>query len=297
MANNFLTTEDLNPRTENLDRISIVEAVELCIDIDFEVFQAVKNEAAAISKAVELISNAFRQKGRLVYVGAGTSGRLGFLDASECPPTFGVSSEMVVALMAGGKRAIQEAVEGAEDDKAAAVKDIDELNLRPVDVVVGITASGTTPYVRSALSHAKTCGCSTILLACNKVSDLTGISLPINLLVGPEVISGSTRLKSGTACKLVLNMLSTLSMVQIGKVYKNFMVDVVASNEKLNKRAIRIVMQAGGAEESQAEELLRQTGGAAKPAIYMARKKVSLQAAQKALQEAEESLARALEEI
>jgi N-acetylmuramic acid 6-phosphate etherase len=291
------STEDRHPLTWNIDRVPASESVKLFIEADRAAFEAVQREAAAIARAVDIIVAGFRREGRLIYVGAGTSGRLGFLDAAECPPTFGVPPEMVVALMAGGESAMQKAVEGAEDDRDAGQEDLIHVHLQSHDVVVGITASGTTPYVRAALSYAQAHGTPTILVACNPVQDLAGVDLLINPLVGPEIISGSTRLKSGTACKMILNMLTTLSMVQIGKVYHNLMVDVVASNIKLRHRARRILMQAANIPEETAEDLLKKTGGAVKPAILMAKTGVSAPEALQTLQNHQGSLARALGEV
>jgi len=290
-------TEDINPRTVNIDRIAVPEAVDLFLKEDRAAFQAVKNAAAEIVQAIELVVKAFEAGGRLIYLGAGTSGRIGFLDAAECPPTFGVPAGMVSALMAGGEDAFRAAVEGAEDDSEAAVDDLKRIDLKKIDVVLGITASGTTPYVRSGLDFAKNRLCRTILVACNPVADKKNLDVVISLLVGPEVISGSTRLKSGTACKMVLNMISTISMVRIGKVYKNLMVDVVATNQKLRKRARRIVMIAGNVDEETAGALLEKTSGEVKTAIYLAKKGGSVEQARLEIQRNGGFLARALGEI
>ena len=291
------STEDLNRETENLDRVPVKEAVRLFIQEDRRVFDAMGEVAGAIVKAVDIVVKGFRNGGRLIYLGAGTSGRLGFIDAAECPPTFGVEPGMVVALMAGGEKAFRKAVEGSEDDENGAIRDLKKIRVESKDVVFGITASGTTPYVRSGLDHAKSIGCDTILLACNPVRRKSGIDVIITPLVGPEVISGSTRLKSGTACKMILNMISSISMIKLGKVYKNLMVDVVATNRKLIRRARRIVMLGAGVSEEEAENFLESAGGEAKTAIYLARRGGSPTQARKAIKKAGGSLAQALGEI
>ena len=223
-----------------------------------------------IAQAVECIVSAFQQGGRLVYVGAGTSGRLGVLDASECPPTFGVSPEMVKGIIAGGERALRHPIEGAEDSKAQAVVDLQTIEFSSKDVLVGIAASGRTPYVIGALEYAKSLGSVTVSIASNPNSAMANIvDIAIDTVVGPEVLTGSSRLKSGTAQKLVLNMLTTASMILMGKCYQNLMVDVQASNEKLKARAIRIVMQATDCDKAIAEETLKQADQNAKLAIMM----------------------------
>ena len=213
---------------------------------------------------------AFQQGGRLVYIGAGTSGRLGVLDASECPPTFGVSPEMVKGIIAGGERALRHPIEGAEDSKTQAVVDLQTIQLSSKDVLVGIAASGRTPYVIGALGYAKSLGSVTVSIASNPNSAMANIvDIAIDTVVGPEVLTGSSRLKSGTAQKLVLNMLTTASMILMGKCYQNLMVDVQASNEKLKARAIRIVMQATDCDKAVAEETLKLADQNAKLAIMM----------------------------
>ena len=229
-----------------------------------------KNAYLKIAQAVECIVAAFQQGGRLVYIGAGTSGRLGVLDASECPPTFGVSPEMVKGIIAGGERALRHPIEGAEDSKAQAVFDLQTIHFSSKDVLVGIAASGRTPYVIGALEYAKSLGSVTVSIASNPNSAMANIvDIAIDTVVGPEVLTGSSRLKSGTAQKLVLNMLTTASMILMGKCYQNLMVDVQASNEKLKARAIRIVMQATDCDKALAEETLKQADQNAKLAIMM----------------------------
>lgn len=266
----LLITEQRNPYTMNIDTLSALEIVQKMNDEDQKVALAVRENLAQIALAVEKIVHAFQKGGRLVYIGAGTSGRLGVLDASECPPTFGVPAEMVVGIIAGGERALRHPIEGAEDNKEAGVLDLQAVNFTEKDVLVGIAASGRTPYVIGALEYANTLGAITVSIASNPNSTMSQIAqIAIETLVGAEVLTGSSRLKSGTAQKLVLNMLTTASMVLIGKCYQNLMVDVQASNEKLKARAVRIVMQATECEREIAEQVLDETAGNAKLAILM----------------------------
>ena len=265
-----LITEQRNPNSINVDSLSALEIVQLMNEEDKQVPLAIEKCLPQISQAVERIVAAFQQGGRLVYIGAGTSGRLGVLDASECPPTFGVSPEMVKGIIAGGERALRHPIEGAEDSKAQAVVDLQTIQLSSKDVLVGIAASGRTPYVIGALEYAKSLGSVTVSIASNPNSAMANIvDIAIDTVVGPEVLTGSSRLKSGTAQKLVLNMLTTASMILMGKCYQNLMVDVQASNEKLKARAIRIVMQATDCDKALAEETLKQADQNAKLAIMM----------------------------
>lgn len=265
-----LITEQRNPNTMNIDALSALEIVQKMNEEDQKVALAVRENLAQIATAVEKIVQAFQQGGRLVYIGAGTSGRLGVLDASECPPTFGVSPDMVVGIIAGGERALRHPIEGAEDNKAAGVADLQAVNFSAKDVLVGIAASGRTPYVIGALEYANSLGATTVSIASNPNSAMSQIAqIAIETLVGAETLTGSSRLKSGTAQKLVLNMLTTASMILIGKCYQNLMVDVQASNEKLKARAVRIVMQATECEREIAENVLVETAGNAKLAIMM----------------------------
>lgn len=265
-----LITEQRNPHTMNIDTLSALEIVQKMNDEDQKVALAVRENLAQIALAVEKIVHAFQKGGRLVYIGAGTSGRLGVLDASECPPTFGVPAEMVVGIIAGGERALRHPIEGAEDNKEAGVLDLQAVNFTEKDVLVGIAASGRTPYVIGALEYANTLGATTVSIASNPNSTMSQIAqIAIETLVGAEALTGSSRLKSGTAQKLVLNMLTTASMILIGKCYQNLMVDVQASNEKLKARAVRIVMQATECEREIAEQVLDETAGNAKLAILM----------------------------
>ena len=265
-----LITEQRNLNSMHVDSLSALEIVQLMNEEDKQVPLAIEKCLPQIAQAVERIVSAFQQGGRLVYIGAGTSGRLGVLDASECPPTFGVSPEMVKGIIAGGERALRHPIEGAEDSKAQAVVDLQAIQFSSKDVLVGIAASGRTPYVIGALEYAKSLGSVMVSIASNPNSAMANIvDIAIDTVVGPEVLTGSSRLKSGTAQKLVLNMLTTASMILMGKCYQNLMVDVQASNEKLKARAIRIVMQATDCDKAIAEETLKQADQNAKLAIMM----------------------------
>ena len=265
-----LITEQRNPNSMHVDSLSALEIVQLMNEEDKQVPLAIEKCLPQIAQAVECIVSAFQQGGRLVYIGAGTSGRLGVLDASECPPTFGVSPEMVKGIIAGGECALRHPIEGAEDSKAQAEVDLQTIQFSSNDVLVGIAASGRTPYVIGALEYAKSLGSVTVSIASNPNSAVANIvDIAIDTVVGPEVLTGSSRLKSGTAQKLVLNMLTTASMILMGKCYQNLMVDVQASNEKLKARAIRIVMQATDCDKALAEETLKQADQNAKLAIMM----------------------------
>ena len=265
-----LITEQRNPNSMHVDSLSALEIVQLMNQEDKQVPLAIEKCLPQIAQAVECIVAAFQQGGRLIYIGAGTSGRLGVLDASECPPTFGVSPEMVKGIIAGGERALRHPIEGAEDSKEQAVIDLQTIQFSSKDVLVGIAASGRTPYVVGALEYAKSLGSVTVSIASNPNSAMANIvDIAIDTVVGPEVLTGSSRLKSGTAQKLVLNMLTTASMILMGKCYQNLMVDVQASNEKLKARAIRIVMQATDCDKTLAEETLKLADQNAKLAIMM----------------------------
>ncbi|MCK3655919.1 N-acetylmuramic acid 6-phosphate etherase [Pasteurellaceae bacterium Macca] len=265
-----LITEQRNPLSMQLDRLSALEIVQLINQQDHLVAQAVEKALPQIAQAVEKIVQAFQNGGRLVYIGAGTSGRLGVLDASECPPTFGVSPEMVKGLIAGGEVALRHPVEGAEDNRAMGESDLKGIDFSPKDVLVGIAASGRTPYVLGALEYGKSLGATTVAVASNPNSAMAQVAeIAIETVVGAEVLTGSSRMKSGTAQKLVLNMLTTASMVLIGKCYQNLMVDVQASNQKLVARAVRIVMQATDCTAETAEATLQLANNNAKLAILM----------------------------
>lgn len=281
-----LVSETRNPATMMLDEMSSFEIVSCFNREDRKVPEAIAQVLPEIAEAVDLAAAALQAGGRLIYLGAGTSGRLGVLDASECPPTFGVPHGMVVGVIAGGPEALLKAVEGAEDDAALGMADLQALRLEARDVVVGLAASGRTPYVIGALHFARESGCPTIAISCNPDSPIAKeAQVAISPVVGPEALTGSTRMKSGTAQKLVLNMISTGAMVKLGKVYQNLMADVKATNEKLMDRACRIVMEATGAVRSQAEEALAQTGFEVKPAILMILAEVTAAEAQQRLQQ------------
>ncbi|MEP6590340.1 MAG: N-acetylmuramic acid 6-phosphate etherase [Gemmatimonadota bacterium] len=264
-------TERRNSRTTAIDTLDPAQLVELFLTEDAAVPVAVRAAADSIAHAITLIEEAFRHGGRLTYVGAGTSGRLGVLDASECPPTFGTAPALVQGIIAGGQGALVRSVEGAEDDRAAAIAAIDARAVGEKDVVVGIAASGSTPFVHAALMHAGALGAGTVFLTCAEPARdlLDRCDVVIHLDVGPEVITGSTRLKAGTATKLVLNMLTTGAMVRIGKTYGNLMVDLQASNAKLRERGERIVMEVLGVPRDVARVALDAAGGAVRTAIVM----------------------------
>ncbi|MGR5177510.1 N-acetylmuramic acid 6-phosphate etherase [Vibrio parahaemolyticus] len=265
-----LVSEGRNPETMDIDLLSSEQILQRMNQQDAQVPLAVEKVIPEIALAVDAITNAFKQGGRLLYLGAGTSGRLGVLDASECPPTFGTEPDMVIGIIAGGNDAMFRAKEGAEDDPALGEQDLIDHNLTPQDVVVGIAASGRTPYVIGALEYANQTGATTVALSCNPESDIANIAqIAISPVVGPEALTGSTRLKSGTAQKLVLNMLTTASMIRLGKSYENLMVDVKATNAKLIARATRIVMQATDCNNTEAKAVLKQTDYDVKLAILM----------------------------
>ena len=265
-----LISEGRNPETMDIDLLSAHNIVKKINTQDKQVALAVEKELPYIAQAVEKITEAFKKGARLIYMGAGTSGRLGVLDASECPPTFGVPETMVVALIAGGHDAIFRAKEGAEDSAQGGIDDLKNIQFNKDDILVGIAASGRTPYVIGGLEYAKELGATTVSLSCNPSSPIANIAhIAISPIVGPEVLTGSTRMKSGTAQKLVLNMLTTASMIRLGKSYQNLMVDVKATNEKLVARAARIVMQAVECSEQEAIAALNQANNHVKLAIMM----------------------------
>ncbi len=269
-------TEQRLTASEGLDAMPIARAVRLMNAEDAVAVAAVTREWTNVARAIELTVTAFERGGRLIYVGAGTSGRLGVLDASECPPTFRTDPEMVQAIIAGGPGAVFRAVEGAEDDAAAGGLSIDERNVEPSDVVLGIAASGTTPFVWGALQRARERGAKTVLLACvPAVGGEPAVDVQIRPVTGPEVLTGSTRLKAGTATKLVLNQITTIAMARLGKTYGNLMVDLSASNAKLRDRAMRMLCQLTGLAPGPAVELLDRAGGRVKVAVVMSRRGVT----------------------
>ncbi|MBT2917772.1 N-acetylmuramic acid 6-phosphate etherase [Vibrio anguillarum] len=295
-ALSHLISEGRNPDTMDIDLLSAQEIVEQLNQQDKHVPLAVEKVLPEIALAVDRITYAFKHGGRLIYIGAGTSGRLGVLDASECPPTFGVSDQMVIGLIAGGKEAMFSAKEGAEDCAELGIQDLKSIHFTDQDVVVGIAASGRTPYVIGALEYANDLGATTIALSCNPDSPIAELAqIAISPVVGPEALTGSTRLKSGTAQKLVLNMLTTASMIRLGKSYQNLMVDVKATNRKLIARAVRIVMQATDCERAEAEYLLAQSNNNVKVAILMHLTGLSYAEAMDKLTESDGFLRRAME--
>jgi len=297
MSTDKRTTEAANPATRDLDLLPVLEQARLMNAEDHRVPDAVAAALPAIANAVTRIAEALGRGGRLFYVGAGTSGRIAALDAAECPPTFGTDAETVQAVLAGGPRAMVESIEGAEDDAAAGGREMDVRGVSPADVVIGIAASGETPFTVAAVRRARERGAWTAAVACNAGSSLeAACDLAIIPVVGPEVVAGSTRLKAGTAQKLVLNMLSTLAMVRLGKVYGNLMVDLRATNAKLHARAARIVAAAASAGEEQAVAALGRAGGRAPVAIVMLRLGLDPGAAAERLERADGSLRRALGE-
>ncbi len=291
-------TEQRNPHTRGLDLLSTRDLLRALNREDATVPRAVAKEIPAIARAVEMMAHALSEGGRVFYVGAGTSGRLATLDASEIPPTFGVSPRMFQAIIAGGSRALTHAVEGAEDSSSQGAKDIASRRITNRDVVIGITASGATPYVLGALSKATAIGAATIGITSNRNSPLAkSVKILIATDTGPEAITGSTRLKAGTAQKLVLNMLSTATMVRLGRVYDNWMIGVALTNQKLAKRGQRILEEASGASVSEAARALRQAGHDPCIALIMLKKKVSAPEAQLLMSAANGNMRRALGEL
>lgn len=265
-----LVTESRNKETMGLDQMTPLEIVTVMNREDGKAVEAVGEVLPQIAQAIAWCTDSLKQKGRIIYIGAGTSGRLGVLDAVECPPTFGVSPDVVVGLMAGGTPAFVRAVEGAEDSQTMGEEDLKEIHLSPADIVIGLAASGRTPYVIYGLRYAKKIGCRTVAVSCNRDSEIgKEADLAIEPVPGPEVLTGSTRLKAGTVQKMVLNMISTGSMVGIGKVYQNLMVDVVQTNMKLITRAENIVMTATGCTREEARDSLEEAEGSVKLAITM----------------------------
>ncbi len=290
-----LLTEQSNPATEKIDTLTTEEMLRAINREDRRVAEAVGAQIGAISVAVDAIVERMRAGGRLFYIGAGTSGRLGVLDAAECPPTFNVSPDAVQGIISGGEAALSRATEASEDDENAGARDLRERGFRAGDVLVGIAASGRTPYVLGAVAEARRLGALTIGISCTPDSGLSrDVAIPIAPLPGPEVIAGSTRLKAGTATKLVLNMLSTGAMIRLGYVYGNLMVNVQPKNEKLRNRARRIVEQAAEVSNRRAQELLDESGGVVKIAIVMGRLGISKEEAMNRLERAQGRVAEAL---
>jgi N-acetylmuramic acid 6-phosphate etherase len=289
MADDFLDarlTERRNPRSQSIDTASPLELVDLINAEDATVPAAVAKAREPIARTIELVERAFRSGGRLVYVGAGTSGRLGVLDATECPPTYGSPPDLVVGVIAGGPPALVRSVEGAEDDEVAGAAAMDELRVGRNDVVIGIAASGTTPFVGASLRRAQALGARTVFLSCTEppATLRETCDVCITVLVGPEVVTGSTRMKAGTATKLVLNTITSGAMIRLGKVYGNLMVDLRAWNEKLVDRSRRIVMETTGLPRDEAGAVITAAGGSVKTAIVMARRHTSREEAERLLE-------------
>jgi N-acetylmuramic acid 6-phosphate etherase len=290
-------TEHRNSASKNLDRMTAKEIVRLMNREDSKVAAAVSRELPAIARAVDAIVNSIRNGGRLIYVGAGSSGRMAVLDAAECPPTFGTSPKLVQALIAGGRPAVTGAVEGAEDSLENGERDLRTVKLTRCDAVVGITASGTTPYVLAALKYARKRGAMTVAITVNSNIPVAGLAnILIAPKVGPEILTGSTRLKAGTAQKMVLNMLSTAAMARLGHVYENLMIDVKPSNQKVSDRILRILAEASGKSLSASEHALRQSGHNLRLALVMLKLRMSAQEAKTKLRDAKGDLREALGE-
>lgn len=278
-----LGTETRNKNSMNLDEMEIIDILKLMNMEDINVILAIRENLQSIQDAINLIVKSIKSQGRLIYIGAGTSGRMGVMDAAECMPTFGTENE-VQAILAGGNDAMFHAIEGAEDDMEMAKVDLKKIGITSNDVIVGITASGRTPYVISALQFAQKQGCKTVSISCNIKSEISLYAdVPIEIFSGPEVLTGSTRLKSGTVQKLVCNMISTISMIKLGKVYSNLMVDIVATNKKLEDRSRRIVIDATGCTSEEALTALKSCKYHCKTAIIMILCKVSAEQAEKLL--------------
>lgn len=282
-----MITEKRNPNTMELDRMSPLEIVTVMNQEDELVPKAISGHLDRIARIAAWGTQSLEQNGRIFYMGAGTSGRLGVLDAAECMPTFGVTPDTVIGLIAGGEKAFIRAVEGAEDSRELGREDLIEYDLTDKDLVIGIAASGRTPYVLGGLEYAREVGCHTAAISCNADSEIgRAAEIAVDIVIGPEVLTGSTRLKAGTAQKMVLNMISTAAMVGAGKAYQNLMVDVVQTNEKLRKRALHIVVEATGADEETAREVLEQAGGKCKTAITMLLAGCGVQEAEERLKDA-----------
>lgn len=291
-----LETEQINPRTGELDRLSPLELVKILHKENHTVAPSIDFAVPVISEVVEEIVRRVKRGGRLLYIGAGTSGRLGVLDASECPPTFGVDPEMVKGIIAGGNKALTTSIEGAEDIEEEGAKDLRLHDLNETDTVIGIASSGRTPYVKGGLKYAREVGAYAVALV--NVSDSViekEADQVIRALTGPEPITGSTRLKAGTAQKMILNLITNSLMIRLGKVYGNLMIDLKASNSKLKDRAARIVMKAAGVERGKAESLLAESEGSSKLAILMALKNIDRDEAKKLLLEADGQIRKVLE--
>ncbi|NOX37769.1 MAG: N-acetylmuramic acid 6-phosphate etherase [Calditrichaeota bacterium] len=295
-----LITEARNPASENIDDKTTLEILQIINKEDHTVPGAVEKEIPYIARAVDLLVDVFKKGGRLFYIGAGTSGRLGVLDAAECPPTYGTDPEMIQGIIAGGEKALVRAQEGLEDDPDLGVKDLKERGLTANDVVCGIAASYRTPYVLGAIRYAREIGAKTIFVTCNPRSEIKSkvkVDVAICPVVGPEVVMGSTRMKAGTATKLVLNMLTTASMIRLGKVYGNMMVDLMMTSRKLEERSKRVVMMVTGVDYQEASRVLKLAGGHVKTALVMILAGVDAGEARRRLQAADGFVRKAIEQI
>lgn len=295
---NKLTTEMRNVETMELDKMTAIEIASIMNKEDEKVIEAVRRVLPEVAKVIDASTRTLENGGRIIYMGAGTSGRLGLLDAVECPPTFGVTSDLVIGLIAGGNLAFVKAVEGSEDSKTLGINDLKNINLTDKDIVIGLAASGRTPYVINGLKYAKEIGCKTAVVVCNEGSEMAKLSdMPIEVVVGPEVLTGSTRLKAGTAQKMVLNMISTGSMVGVGKAYQNLMVDLRQSNEKLVLRSENIVMEATKADRKTVRKILSEANGSVKASIIMILLECDYIVAEEKLKEAKGHVRHVLENI
>ncbi|EOS60355.1 N-acetylmuramic acid 6-phosphate etherase [Firmicutes bacterium M10-2] len=293
-----MTTEQENPRTSGLSSMELREAIEVMNEENMRAVTCIESQYDKIERVIEIAQDALAQGGRIIYMGAGTSGRIGLLDAVECPPTFGVDDNTVIGLIAGGQHAFIKAVEGAEDNKEQGKTDLQVIDLSPIDLVIGLAASGRTPYVIGGLEYAQKLGSRTAAVVCNWESEIAKICpLTIEVVPGPEVLTGSTRLKAGTTTKLVCNMISTLSMIRIGKIYKNYMVDVKMTNEKLVTRGTNIVMAVTGCSKEQAQNALKNADGQVRVAITMVLMGCSKEQAQNALDRADGCIGNVEQEV
>jgi len=278
-------TEQLNINSKDIDQKDVKEILSIINEEDSTVSNAVKNVLPEISLFIEQVIKKIKKSGRLIYIGSGTSGRLGVLDASECPPTFGVPKDLVQGILAGGDKALKESIEGAEDSSIDSLSELEKLNFNSNDIILGISTSGTTPFVLGALEYASKIGAITGFLTCNNIKSIKYVNHLIKVIVGPEVISGSTRLKAGTATKMVLNMISTTSMIKLNHTFGNIMIDLVPKNKKLIERALSIVMNEISIDRKQAEELYALSRQNLKVAIIMGKKHISCDEAYRILNE------------
>ncbi|MCY8342926.1 N-acetylmuramic acid 6-phosphate etherase [Bacillus haynesii] len=290
-----LTTERRNERSKRIHQAETIDMLKIMNDEDKTVAEAVQEALPDVKTAVDYAVGSLKKGGRIIYIGAGTSGRLGILDAAECPPTFSISPESVIGIMAGGEQALFKAIEGAEDHEAFGRRDLEAVNLSNNDTVIGIAASGRTPYVLGALKYAKETGAKTVALTCNENSAISrAADHSIEVVVGPEVIAGSTRMKAATSHKMILNMISTAAMINMGKVYENLMVDVKVSNNKLKERAIRIIQTVTGVPKEAAALALEKSHNQVKTAIIMLKTNENAAAAEKLLEKSEGDIEKAL---